>query len=83
MSVYPIKNCLTKSLGVYSGYCWKQSIIQAQQINTDARSKDTLDITSDMQGLVWGEPELAHEYDIDVENTEQEVGSMHCVHLVD
>ena len=26
--------------------------------------------TSDMQGLVWGEPELAHEYDIDVENTE-------------
>ena len=23
--------------------------------------------TSDMQGLVWGEPELAHEYDFDVE----------------
>ena len=27
-------------------------------------------ITSDMQGLVWGEPELAHEYDFDVENIE-------------
>ena len=25
-------------------------------------------ITSDMQGLVWGEPELVHEYDFDVEN---------------
>ena len=25
-------------------------------------------ITSDMQGLVWGEPELAHEYDFDMEN---------------
>ena len=24
--------------------------------------------TSDMQGLVWGKPELAHEYDFDVEN---------------
>ena len=24
--------------------------------------------TSDMQGLVWGEPELAHKYDFDVEN---------------
>ena len=24
--------------------------------------------TSDIQGLVWGEPELAHEYDFDVEN---------------
>ena len=24
-------------------------------------------ITSDMQGLVWGKPELAHEYDFDVE----------------
>ena len=22
-----------------------------------------------MQGLVWGEPELAHEYDFDVENS--------------
>ena len=29
--------------------------------------------TSDMQGLVWGEPELAHEYDFDVENIEWEV----------
>ena len=28
-----------------------------------------------MQGLVWGEPELAHEYDFDVENR-----SMHSVH---
>ena len=27
-------------------------------------------ITSDMQSLVWGEPELAHEYDFDVENIE-------------
>ena len=27
-------------------------------------------ITSDMQGLVWGEPELAYEYDFDVENIE-------------
>ena len=25
-------------------------------------------ITSDMQGLAWGEPELAREYDLDVEN---------------
>ena len=24
-----------------------------------------------MQGLVWGEPELAHEYDFDVENIEK------------
>ena len=24
-----------------------------------------------MQGLVWGEPELAHEYDIDVKNIEK------------
>ena len=24
--------------------------------------------TSDMQGLVWGEPELAYEYEFDVEN---------------
>ena len=24
--------------------------------------------TSDMQGLIWGEPELAHKYDFDVEN---------------
>ena len=27
------------------------------------------DNTSDMQGLVWDERELAHEYDFDVENT--------------
>ena len=26
------------------------------------------DTTSDMQGLVWGEPELAHKYDFDVED---------------
>ena len=25
-------------------------------------------ITSDMQGLAWGEPELAYEYDFDVKN---------------
>ena len=25
-------------------------------------------LVDDMQGLVWGEPELAHEYDFDVEN---------------
>ena len=28
-------------------------------------------ITSDMQGLVWGEPELAHEYNFDVENIDR------------
>ena len=32
-------------------------------------------ITSDMQGLVWGEPELAHEYDFDVENIIVEVST--------
>ena len=27
--------------------------------------------TSHMQGLVWGKPELAHEYDFDVETLER------------
>ena len=27
-----------------------------------------LEIISDMQGLVWGDPELAHEYHFVVEN---------------
>ena len=33
-----------------------------------ALSSETSKITSDMQDLVWGEPELAHEYDFDVQN---------------
>ena len=38
-------------------------------------------LTSDMQGLVWGEPELAHEYHFDVESVE--VLSTYSVHLFD
>ena len=35
--------------------------------------------TSDMQALVWGEPDLAHEYDFDVENIIAENRGLKCV----
>ena len=37
-----------------------------EEVQHGGEAKDN--VTSDMQGLIWGEPELAHEYDFDVEN---------------
>ena len=37
------------------------------------------DTTSDMQGLVWGEPELAHEYVFDVKNIIVNIEVQECL----
>ena len=55
------------ALRLYSTWSIPVKFLCLCLITRDAGHPQTLSVTSDMQGLVWGEPELAHEYDFDVE----------------
>ena len=54
-------------------------MVDVNKLNVHAR---TMYNTSNTHGLVWDEPELAHEYDFDVENIIAKIEVSICNFLV-